>query len=255
MRLHCQILGEGFPLIVLHGFLGSSDNWRSVSKSLAGWCKVYSLDLRNHGSSPHSAIVDYPVMSEDVCEFMDDQKLSSVFLLGHSMGGKVAMQLALDFPKRVQKLVVVDIAPRAYEASQQSLLSAALALDLKAYRSFGEVDDALMVAVPQTRVRQLLLKNLQRDNVGHLTWKIDLEAIAQNYDKLTRAILARQKFDGPTCFVRGGRSNYIREDDIPMIREKFPQAKIKTIANAGHWVHADAAEEFISMVTDFLTET
>jgi len=252
MRLHCQTFGEGFPLLILHGFLGSSDNWLSVSKRLGNQFKVYSLDLRNHGASPHSEIMSYAVMSQDILEFMDDHKLSSALLLGHSMGGKVAMQYALDFPNRVEKLVIVDIAPRTYPPTHRAMLNAALSLDLKTYKSFSEVDGALAVAIPQAAVRQLLLKNLKRSNDGHLTWKIHLDAIARHYDKLTTAIVTGQMFNHPTCFIRGGRSTYIQDDDLPLIRTIFPQAKIETIANAGHWVHADATEEFLTIIEEFL---
>lgn len=252
MRLHYQVLGDGFPLLVLHGFLGSSDNWRSASKRLVNCFKVFSLDLRNHGASPHSETMDYAVMSQDLIEFMDEHKLPSAFLLGHSMGGKVAMQCALNFPNRVKKLIVVDIAPTAYEPSHRPILNAALSLDLKTYKSFGEVDDALAAVIPPVAIRQLLLKNVKRDADGHLTWKIHLDAIARNYDKLTTAIVAGQKFHHPTCFIRGGQSNYIRENDLPTIREIFPQAEIKTIPDAGHWVHVDAAEEFSKVVAGFL---
>jgi esterase len=253
MRLHFQANGEGFPLILLHGFLGSLDNWRAVSKRLGSRYKVYSLDLRNHGFSPHSDIMNYAVMAQDVGEFMTDRGLSSAFLLGHSMGGKVAMQFATDLPNRVEKLIVVDIAPKSYEPSHRPILSALLSLDLKAYPSFGEVDTALAAAVPEVAVRQFLLKNLTRGKDGQLSWRSHLEAIARNYDELSKAISPQRKYAHPACFIRGGRSNYIQEGDVSIIKEAFPQAEIKTIVNAGHWVHADAPEEFVKTVIDFLT--
>jgi esterase len=253
MRLNFQVQGEGFPLIILHGFLGSSDNWRVASKRLGERYKVYSIDLRNHGCSPHSDIMNYAVMSQDVCDFMDDRGFSSSFVLGHSMGGKVAMQFATEFPNRVEKLIVVDIAPKAYPASHRPILSALSTLELKAYKSFGEVDGALAAAIPEASLRQFLLKNLTRDKDGGLSWKIDLEAIARNYDNLAAAIAPRQSFNRPACFIRGGQSNYIRDDDISLIQKTFPRAEIKTIPNAGHWVHADAPEEFLEIVTDFLS--
>jgi esterase len=254
MRLHCQTRGKGFPLIILHGFLGSSDNWREVSKRLGSRFKVHSLDLRNHGSSPHADVMNYEVMSRDVCEFMDEQRLPSSFVLGHSMGGKVAMQLAVDFSNRVERLLVVDVAPRAYEFSHRPILNALRALDLNICKSFGEVDAALAPAVPNTAVRQLLLKNLKRDNHGRLSWKIHLDAIVRNYETLAMAIAPQRTFDRPACFIRGGRSDYIRDTDIPVIQDIFPQTEIKTIASAGHWVHADAPEEFLEIVAGFLSQ-
>ena len=253
MRLHFQANGEGFPLILLHGFLGSLDNWRLASKRLGTRYKVYSLDLRNHGLSAHSEVMSYAVMAQDLGEFMDDRGLSSAFLLGHSMGGKVAMRFAADFPNRVAKLIVVDITPKSYEPSHRPILNALLSLDLKAYQSFGEVDTALSAAVPEVAVRQFLLKNLKRGKDGQLSWRSHLEAIARNYDELSKAITLQRKYTHPACFIRGGRSNYVQEGDFSIIKEAFPQAEIKTIVNAGHWVHADAAEEFVKAVIDFLT--
>jgi len=169
------------------------------------------------------------------------------------MGGKVAMQFATEFPNKVETLIVVDIAPKTYQPSHRPMLNALLSLDLKIYKSFGEVDAALAAAIPDASLRQFLLKNLTRDKDRRLTWKIDLEAIARNYDNLAAAIAPRQEFNRPACFIRGGRSNYIPDDDISLIRKTFPQAEIKTIPNAGHWVHADAPEEFLKIVTDFLS--
>ena len=197
--------------------------------------------------------MNYAVMSEDVCDFMDGCGLSSSFVLGHSMGGKVAMQFATEFPNKVEKLIVVDIAPKTYQPSHRPILNALLSLDLKIYKSFGEVDAALAPAIPDASLRQFLLKNLTRDKDRRLTWKIDLEAIARNYDNLAAAIAPRQEFNRPACFIRGGRSNYIPDNDISLIRKTFPQAEIKTIPNAGHWVHADAPEEFLKIATDFLS--
>jgi esterase len=253
MRLNFQVQGEGFPLIILHGILGSSDNWRAASKRLGDRYKVYSLDLRNHGSSPQSDIMNYRVMSQDVCEFTDDHRLSSAFVLGHSMGGKVAMQFATEFPNRVEKLIVVDIAPKAYSAFHRPTLHALNALELNAYKSFGEVDAALAKTIPEAALRQFLLKNLTRDEHRTLRWKINLGAIELNYDNLAMAIAPRAKFTRPACFIRGGRSNYIQDDDISLIHEIFPRAKIKTISHAGHWLHADATEEFLEIVTEFLS--
>lgn len=252
MRLHFQVQGAGFPLILLHGFLGSLDNWRSVSRRLADHYKVYSLDLRNHASSPHSELMNYEVMSDDVDEFANQQNLTSSFLLGHSMGGKVAMQFAARFPDRIEKLVVVDMAPRAYEPSHRPLLNAMLALDLNRFKSFGEIDKALQAVVAEAAVRQLVLKNVARQSEGKLRWKINVEAIARNYDQLSQAITPRQKFTKPALFIRGGRSNYIQKSDTSLIREIFPQAEIQTIAGAGHWVHFDVPDEFLKIVIQFL---
>ena len=254
MHLNFQVQGEGFPLLIIHGFLGSSDNWRTPRKRLGDSYKVYSLDLRNHGDSPHSDIMNYPIMAEDLLEFVDEHNIFEAHLLGHSMGGKVAMQFATAYPERVKKLIVVDIATKAYSPSHPPLLVALRNIYLQAFQSFGQIDAALASSIRDAGVRQFLLKNLARDPNKRFHWKIDLDAIIKNYDELTKSIVVKHRFDKRTCFIRGGRSNYIQDEDLPFIKKMFPQAEIVTISSAGHWVHADAPEEFLKIVTDFLKD-
>jgi esterase len=255
MNLHFEVVGSGPPLIILHGLLGSADNWRSVSRRLGAHYQVFAVDLRNHGRSPHSDIFDYDVMTADLREFTEQQALRRIMLLGHSIGGKVAMQFALDYSEQVNRLVIVDIAPQPYELSQRYILEALLSLDLTRYKSFTEVDAALAEKISDKSLRQFLLKNLARDENGRLRWKIHLAAIDRNYDKLGRGLAPERTFDRPTLFIRGGRSNYIGDDDAPLIRQMFPQAKIATLPEAGHWVHVDAPEEFFQTVLNFLNRT
>jgi len=195
--------------------------------------------------------MNYELMAQDVRQFLDEQGLASCFILGHSMGGKVAMHFALDFPDKVEKLVVVDIAPRAYAPFHRSILKAMSALDLQALSSFGAADRALAESIPEPSVRQFLIKNLTRQADGTMQWKIDLDAIDRNYDSLAGAVVARHPFMKPVCFIRGGRSHYVQEHDFPSILESFPHAEIHTIEQAGHWVHVEAPERFLSLVTDF----
>jgi esterase len=252
MQLHFQVRGDGQSLIILHGFLGSLDNWRTVSRRLSKAFRVFTIDLRNHGGSPHSNQMNYEIMSQDLLEFVAQHALRSFFLLGHSMGGKVAMQFATDYGESVAKLIIVDIAPRAYEPYHRPLLDALRSLDLQRYTSFNEVDQALAASIPASVTRQFLLKNLTRDKNRRFEWRIDLEAIARNYDDLAKAIAPRRSFSQPALFIRGGRSSYITDSDISPIQKIFPAAQVKTIAGAGHWVHADATEEFLQTVTAFL---
>jgi esterase len=252
MNLHFEAVGKGPPLIILHGLLGSADNWRSVSQRLGAHYKVFALDLRNHGRSPHSDIFDYDVMTADLREFMEQQALRRTMLLGHSMGGKVAMQFAIEYSEQVDKLVIVDIAPKAYELSQRYVLEALRSLDLTRCKSFTDVDTALAAEVSDESLRQFLLKTLARDERGRLRWKIHLEAIYRNYDKLARGVAPERTFDKPTLFIRGGRSNYIKDDDTRLIQQIFPQAEIATLPGAGHWVHVEAPEEFFQTVLNFL---
>src|SRR5262245_16033862 len=255
MNLHFEAVGAGLPLIILHGLLGSADNWRSMSQRLGVHYQVFALDLRNHGRSPHSDILDYDVMVADLREFMEQQALSRIMLLGHSMGGKVAMQFAIDYSRQVDRLVIADIAPKPYEPSQRYLLKALRLLDLTRYKSFADVDAALAPKVTDKSLRQFLIKNLARDENGCLRWKIHLAAIDRNYDKLLRGLAPERGFNKPALFIRSGRSNYIEDDDAPLIRQMFPQAEIATFPDAGHWVHVDAPEEFFQTVVNFLNKT
>jgi esterase len=255
MNLHFEAVGEGLSLIILHGLLGSADNWRSMSRRLGAYYEVFALDLRNHGRSPHSEIFDYNVMVADLREFMKQEALRSIMLLGHSMGGKVAMQFAIEYSAEVDRLVIVDTAPKSYEPSQRYVLETLRSLDLTRYKSFSDVDAALAEKISDNSLRQFLLKNLARDENGRLHWKIHLAAIDRNYDKLLRGLPPERTFDKPALFIRGGRSNYIEDDDVPLIRQIFPQAEVATLPEAGHWVHIDAPEEFFQTVVKFLNRT
>ncbi len=252
MNLYFQSIGDGPPLIVLHGFLGSLDNWRTISNRLSSRFKILSVDLRNHGRSPHHPSMTYPAMAGDIDEFLNQQNIASVYLLGHSMGGKVAMQVALTLPQRIEKLIVVDIAPRAYPADHQETLMALRDLDLSSFASFGEIDAALAPQIHAPGIRQFLVKNVARHADGSFYWRVDLDAMITNYHELRKAIAVTGIFSKPACFIRGGRSNYVKNEDVPLIKKVFPQAQIVTIPDAGHWVHADATEEFLTIVTGFL---
>lgn len=252
MRLNFQARGDGPALIILHGFLGSSDNWRATAQRLAASFRVLTLDLRNHGLSPHDAMMSYPIMAEDVLDFLDQQNLDCAHLLGHSMGGKVAMQVATTQPARIEKLIVVDIAPKGYPPSHERMLAALGNLDLRSFKSFGEIDAALAPDIPSADVRRFLMKNLSREGEGGFRWRIDLEAITRNYTELANPIEPKFPFTKPACFIRGGRSEYLAENDFPLIESLFPCASFVTIPHAGHWIHVDAAEDFSKTVTAFL---
>lgn len=252
MQLHHQCHGAGFPLIILHGLLGSSDNWQGISRKLADTRRVCAVDLRNHGRSPHDEKFGYEVMSQDLLEFMTGQEMGRANILGHSMGGKAAMHFALHHPEKVEKLVVVDMAPRAYKGSHQPIFEALFSLDLGGFRERGEIDRALAARIPESAVRQFLLKNVTRDEHGNFRWKPNLPAIWRNYGEVSKGIDNGGKFEGPTLFIRGGRSDYLSDEDGTTIARLFPSAKIVAIPEAGHWVHADAPEKFAEIVGDFL---
>ncbi len=252
MQLHFKQLGQGEPLVLLHGRFGSADNWFSVAPKLAERFHVIAADLRNHGHSPHDAAMDYPLMAADVAELLDACGFANALIIGHSMGGKVAIQLAVDFPRRVKKLVVVDIAPRAYARTYDNLLGALLALDLSSFTLRQQIEHALATEIPSLYLRRFLLKSVARDESGGFYWKMNLPAIAANYSRLCAAVADGKAFVGPTMFIRGGKSDYINLADEVEIRRQFPAAVIETIPAAGHWVHADAAAEFTRLVLEFL---
>jgi esterase len=256
MELFCNQYGEsGPPLIILHGLLGAHANWHTLSRrAFRQVARVYAVDQRNHGRSPHADQIDYPTLAADLRTFIDRHGLAPANLLGHSMGGKTAMQVALSFPDRVDRLIVVDMAPKAYPPEHAPLLEALARIDPAKYDSRDEIDAVLAEDVPSPRIRQFLLQNLNYDGETY-TWRMNLDAIRAHYDDLTAALPADGTFDGPTLFIRGGESDYVADADLEDIREYFPTAELVTIDGADHWVHADAPEAFAEVVVDFLTET
>lgn len=256
MELFYNQYGEdGPPLIILHGLLGANGNWHTLSRTkFQKIATVYAVDQRNHGRSPHTDRIDYPSMAGDLRDFIDEHGLSPADLLGHSMGGKTAMQTALSYPDRVHRLIVVDMAPRAYPPDHQGLLDALDRIDPRKYGSRDAIDTALAEGVPDWRIRQFLLKNLRYDGETY-SWKMNLPAIRRHYDEITAEIRSDTTFDGPTLFVGGGNSDYILDEDHEDIRRLFPGVEFATIDGAGHWVHADAPDEFAAVVTEFLNAT
>ena len=254
MHLAYNDYGSGFPLIILHGLLGSSSNWHTLSSTVfSEHFHVFAVDQRNHGRSPHSDTFDYPSMVEDLVVFMDEHDLDRAHLLGHSMGGKTAMHFALAHPGRLDHLLVVDIAPKAYPPRHRYILDALEDLDPSAYEARQAIDAALAERVPDLVLRQFLLKNLAYDSESKTyAWQVNLSAIADQYDQINAAIENGRAFDGPTRFIRGGESDYIADDDLAHIRSLFPQADLVTIDGADHWVHSEKPEPFAEAVLTFL---
>lgn len=264
MELHFKELGQGTnapPLVMLHGLFGSSDNWLGVAPKFAQHARVFLVDLRNHGLSPHSDEMSYALMAGDIAEFLDAHQLKRASVLGHSLGGKVAMQFAQTFPARVDRLVIVDIAPRVYAPEHEPIFKALLALDLKQYHSRTEIEEALAPAIPDLTLRRFLLKNLKSSsfsssssssNTRSFDWRIPLNSLFANYPKLCNALTSPNTFSGPALFLRGGQSPYVSDADVPQIRQLFPQATIETIPTARHWIHADAPGEFVKRISAFL---
>jgi pimeloyl-ACP methyl ester carboxylesterase len=252
MQLNFQTYGTGFPVLILHGLFGSLDNWQTVSRKLGETFQVFAVDLRNHGRSPHSDQINYDLMAEDIAEFMQTHGLPRAHVMGHSMGGKVAMLFALQHPERVAKLIVVDIAPKAYAPSHLSILAAMRSLDLSSFQNRNEIDAALAPNIPEPAVRQFLLKNVARTDTGAFKWKLNLPVIDQHYPELIRPIAAPHPFPGPTLFISGGQSDYILMSDHEPIKTLFPHAQFSIIPHSGHWVHAEAPQEFLKTVLNFI---
>jgi pimeloyl-ACP methyl ester carboxylesterase len=252
MQLHFQNYGQGAPLIILHGLFGSLENWHSISQNLAADFQVFAVDQRNHGRSHHAAEMSYQLMAEDLKEFMMSHQLEAVHLLGHSMGGKTAMQFALNYQDLVKKLIVVDIAARAYPPHHTEILNALSSLDLASFKNRKDMETHLASSISDLATRQFLLKNVKRDSTGGFHWQMHLAAIHRNYVRLNEEISSQYSFNEPTLFIRGERSNYLLDEDFGPMRKLFPQAELYEISGAGHWVHVDAPEAFLRKVREFL---
>jgi pimeloyl-ACP methyl ester carboxylesterase len=255
MKLHFKSYGSESTqvLIILHGLFGSSDNWHSFGLRFGAQFHTFILDARNHGRSPHSESFNYQVMAEDVIEFMVQQNISSAALLGHSMGGKTAALTALLHPELVDKLIVVDIAPRSYKAHHDQVFDALTSIDLNEFEYRKDIDEALTLKIPEVSVRQFLMKNLARDGTGSFRWKMNLDVIENNYAQINEELPRDKQFMKPTLFIRGGNSDYIQMDDLPLITQLFPTSEIITVKDAGHWIQVDAPDEFSGVVLDFLS--
>ena len=254
MDLFFREFGSGRPVIILHGLFGQSDNWVTLGRRLAEQFHVFIPDQRNHGQSPHAPVHSFPAMAEDLARFIEQHHIIDTILIGHSMGGKVAMLYTLENPDKVQKLVIVDISQRRYpeRSIHTQVLSQMLSLDLDTFSTRSEIEKLLTERIPDARIRMFMMKNLYYQAHGKLKWRLNLDVINQSMDLLFDGISATGKFEGPTLFVRGGKSDYILDEDLPMIISLFPNALVKTISGATHWVHADAPEELCSLLSGFL---
>ena len=253
MKLHFREMGTGSPLIILHGLFGLSDNWQTLAKYLSQQYRVYLVDLRNHGRSPHSPEFTYSLMAEDIYTFMQDNQIAEAAVMGHSMGGKVAMHFALTYPHKVTKLIVVDIAPKAYPVHHQEIINALNALNVGTIKTRGEIDEALAQHIPEEEVRMILTKNLYRTEDNTFAWRMNLAAIEANIEEVGKETQSEAPFTKPVLFIKGARSGYIKpQADTEPIQKLFPAAQIKTVENAGHWVHAQAPQEVFNLVTEFL---
>jgi pimeloyl-ACP methyl ester carboxylesterase len=250
--LHSAESGAGDPLVLLHGLFGRSQNFGRLARRLATRFRVIQVDLRNHGASPHAAGMSYEVMAADVLETLAGRGVTRASVLGHSMGGKVAMLAALTDPACVERLIVADIAPVSYRHSNAAVASAMLALPLEPGLTRAAADAHLAEAVPDPAVRAFLLQNLVLGDVP--TWRIGLQHIAAGMPLIEgfRPVPDGARYEGPTLFLRGGDSGYVKESALPVIKALFPAAVLETVEHAGHWLHAEQPEAFAAAVERFL---
>ena len=251
--LYSKIEGEGKPFLIIHGFLGMSDNWKTLSTQFAqlGF-QVHLLDMRNHGKSFHSEVFSYEVMVEDVKAYIDFHQLENCTLLGHSMGGKIAMLFATTYPELVTKLLVADIGPKYYAPHHQTILAALNAVDFSKQPSRGEVDAELSNYISDFGTKQFLLKNLYWVEPGQLGFRFNLKVFNEKITEIGKALPFENRFDQPTLFLRGAQSDYILDADYETIYYHFPKAEIVTIPKAGHWLHAENPKDFYCEVEKFL---
>lgn len=252
MELFSQIHGEGEVLIIMHGLFGMSDNWQSLGRKWAEDYQVHLLDMRNHGRSPHSDGFSYELMADDLLDYLDQKGIEKAHILGHSMGGKVAMLFAVLNPERTDKLIIADIAPKAYQPHHGEIIAALESLDLSQIRKRSEANEQFGPDL-LPGVRQFLLKNLYWVNKEEMAWRFNLSVIAREIQKVGEGLPPNAYFDGPCLFLRGGNSWYIEDQDLDLILSHYPEAELQTIANAGHWLHAENPLDFFAAVSEFLS--
>ncbi len=252
MDLHANVFGTGEPLLILHGFLGMGDNWKTLGKQYKelGY-EVHLIDQRNHGRSPHSEHFSYDLMVKDLNEYVTANHLDHIYLIGHSMGGKTAMQFACEHPEVVKKLVIVDIAPKYYAPHHQTILEGLTKLKGANIANRSEAEDLLAKFINNRGVRQFLLKNLYRKDKNTYELRINLGALTNHINEIGKALDSYHVFNGKTLFINGKKSDYITKQDHNLIHNHFPNAEIKGIENAGHWVHAEQRHRFYELTKQF----
>jgi len=250
--LHSRIIGEGKPLLILHGYFGNGDNWKSIGNKLSDTFQVHLIDQRNHGRSFHSDAFDYELMVEDLYHYIQQHQLEKVHLLGHSMGGKTVMLFAVEYPELVDKLIVADISPRMYPPHHHDILDALNSIDFTKQTSRKLIDEKLAEKIPEIGVRQFLLKSIYWKEKGQLDFRFNLQSLIENNDEVGAALPSFTIFEGETLFLKGENSGYISSNEEPLINAHFPNNRIVTIKNTGHWLHAENPKDFLKALEDFL---
>lgn len=254
MKLFYRQFGSGEPVIVLHGVFGMSDNWVTLGRRLGEHFSVFIPDQRNHGHSPHSQAHNYYALVDDILELMEENGLNDPSIIGHSMGGKVGMGVALEASYRVRKLVIIDVSPKGYPPRKEHLeiLHAMRSVELNRFSSRHEVEAELNKHLLSDRIRYFVLKNLHRDHAGGLSWRINLDALEENLAEISGPLPIKGRYEGPVLVIRGGNSDYITEADKPIVSSYFPNYQMVTLPGASHWVHADRPDELYTELMAFL---
>jgi pimeloyl-ACP methyl ester carboxylesterase len=253
MNLFTQTIGDGPPLIIIHGLFGSSDNWMTHARVFASGHRVTVIDLRNHGRSPHAdGLFDFDVMASDVFDTLAAEGIRGVTILGHSLGGKVALRFAQLNEFLVDKLIIADIGVRQYKPHHQHIFDTLLPIDLSGFTSRGQVEELVSAGVGDPVTTQFIMKSLYWKEQGKLAWRFNVRALAANIANMTAAIPNSPQIQVPSLFIRGEKSDYIRSEDWPEIQSLVPDAELVTIPAAGHWVHADSPALFQQTVLDFI---
>jgi esterase len=250
--LYSKIIGQGEPLLILHGFLGMSDNWKTLGNRFAENYEVHLIDQRNHGRSFQTDEFSYEVMVDDLLHYIEHHNLKNVHLLGHSMGGKTVMLFGATYPEKVHKLIVADIGPKFYPNHHEAILDGLNTIDFSEQKSRTAIEEVLKNYIPEVGIRQFLLKNVFRETKEQLAFRFNLKSLTDHYDEVGVQLPSLAQFDGETLFLRGENSGYIAESDINLITAHFTKAEIVTVKNAGHWLHAENPNDFYDYVVSFL---
>lgn len=251
--LHSKIYGDNAKqLLIFHGLFGQGDNFATLAKQFSEFYTVHTIDLRNHGRSFHSDKIDFELMNEDILHYLNHYQIQECYLLGHSLGGRSVIEFSYQFPERVEKLVVVDMAPKAYPPHHQGIIKALNSVDFDTVAKRSDVEEILKQYIPDMGTRQFLLKNVYVKEDGRYGFRFNLKALTDSYLELVGENLGNGVFAKPTLFLRGENSNYIMDEDFDLIYRHFPKAVIQTVPNAGHWVHAESPNVFFDNVVEFL---
>ena len=253
MKLNFKVLGHGKPVVILHGLFGMLDNWQTFAKKLESKdYMVFLIDQRDHGKSPHTNDFSYPLLSDDLYHFLEDNWIHEVILIGHSMGGKSAIQFTSDHSSIVSKLIVVDIGIKSYSGGHEKVFEALNAVKLDIVNTRSEIETILTNHLKDKSIVQFFMKNLNRKKTGGFEWKMNLQLLDKSYKNILASVNIPEPLENDVLFVKGEKSDYIEEEDKLKIIEKFPNAQFTTIPNAGHWVHADNPDELFNKVIQFI---